>query len=108
VAQREKDRIFHRLGRNGLRKGPVKRVRAAPRRDLGDLGLERGDRSDQLAQAAQLVAGDPDARRLLGASQTPPDWRRRRDPWEMTSEQGSRPRADCSATRPNPCGRLGG
>jgi hypothetical protein len=46
-------------------------------RDLGDqladLGLERVDRLGQLAQAAQLVAGNPDAHRLLGAGQTPAD-----------------------------------
>ena len=35
--------------------------------ELGDLGLERVDGARELAHAAQLVAGDPDARGLLGA-----------------------------------------
>ena len=39
--------------------------------ELGDLGLERVDGRRELAQAAQLVAGDPDARGLLGAGQAP-------------------------------------
>jgi hypothetical protein len=33
-------------------------------------------------------------------------WIRTDDPWEMTSEEGSRPRADCSPTRSS--GMLGG
>ena len=49
------------------------------RRDLGDqvgdLGLERLDRLRELADAAQLVARDADAHRLLGARQTPGDAR---------------------------------
>ena len=43
--------------------------------ELGDLGLERVDGLRELAQVAQLVAGDPDARRLLGARQAPRDAR---------------------------------
>ena len=50
-----------------------------PRRELahkvGELGLKRLDRGGELAQAAQLVAGDPDAHRLLGARQAPSDLR---------------------------------
>ena len=50
------------------------------RRDLGDeggdLGLERLDRLGEFAQAAQLVAGDPDAHRLLGPGEPPADPRR--------------------------------
>ena len=41
--------------------------------ELGDLGLERVDGARELAQVAQLVAGDPDARGLLGACQAPSD-----------------------------------
>ena len=41
--------------------------------ELGDLGNERLDRLRQHTQAPQLVAGDPDAHRLLGAGKTPPD-----------------------------------
>jgi hypothetical protein len=40
---------------------------------LGDLGLEPVDRVRQLAQAADLVAGDANARCLLGAAQAPSD-----------------------------------
>jgi hypothetical protein len=39
--------------------------------ELGDLGLERVDGGGQLAQVTQLVAGDADPRRLLGARQPP-------------------------------------
>jgi hypothetical protein len=35
-------------------------------------------------------------------------WIRTDDPWEMISEEGSRPRADCSPTRPTTCGMRGG
>ena len=49
------------------------------RRDLGDevgdLGFERLDRLRELADAAQLVAGDADAHRLLGAREPPGDAR---------------------------------
>src|SRR5215207_5572539 len=36
---------------------------------VGDLGLERLDRLGELADAAQLVAGDPHAHRLVGAGE---------------------------------------
>jgi hypothetical protein len=41
--------------------------------ELGDLALELVDRERELAHAAQLVARDPNARRLLGAGQAPSD-----------------------------------
>ncbi len=44
--------------------------------EFGDLGFERVDRVRELAHVTQLVAGDPDPRRLLGAGQAPPDARR--------------------------------
>ena len=51
-----------------------------PRRDLldqdGDVALELIDRGGQLAQAAQHVARDLDAHRLLSASQAAADPRR--------------------------------
>ena len=44
--------------------------------ELGDVALELVDRGGQLAQAAQHVARDPDAHRLLGAGEAPADPRR--------------------------------
>jgi hypothetical protein len=44
-----------------------------PRRDLSDLGLQRLDRVRGLADAAQLVTGDANAHRLLGAREPPGD-----------------------------------
>ena len=41
--------------------------------EVGDLGFERLDRLGEFAQAAQLVARDPDAHRLLSARETPAD-----------------------------------
>jgi hypothetical protein len=41
--------------------------------ELGDLAFERLDRLREFAQTPQLVAGDPDAHRLLGAGQPPRD-----------------------------------
>src|SRR5262245_39674049 len=41
----------------------------------GDLGLERFDRLRELADPAQLVAGDADAHRLLDAREPPRDAR---------------------------------
>src|SRR6478672_8125882 len=41
--------------------------------ELCDLGFEGLDRGGQFAQPTQLVAGDPDAHRLLGARQAPRD-----------------------------------
>jgi hypothetical protein len=38
---------------------------------LGDLALERLDGGGEFAHASQLVAGDADAHRLLGARQAP-------------------------------------
>src|SRR3954454_9798983 len=43
--------------------------------ELGDLGLERLERGGELADAAQLVAGDTNARRLFGAREPPGDAR---------------------------------
>ena len=43
--------------------------------ELGDLCLERLDRLRELADAPQLVAGDPDAHRLLGPGEPPGDAR---------------------------------
>ena len=40
---------------------------------LGDLGLERVGSGRQIAQSPQLVAGDSDARGLLGAREAPAD-----------------------------------
>jgi hypothetical protein len=55
------------LGR-GQRPKPGSRAAAARSgRRAGDLGLERLDGLRELADAAQLVAGDADAHRLLGA-----------------------------------------
>jgi hypothetical protein len=41
--------------------------------EFGDLALEPVDRERELAQAAQLVACDPHAHRLLGAGEPPAD-----------------------------------
>jgi hypothetical protein len=41
--------------------------------EVGDLGLERVDGVGEFAQVAELVAGDPDPRGLLGARQAPRD-----------------------------------
>jgi hypothetical protein len=41
--------------------------------ERGDVALELVDRERELAQAAQLFAGDPHAHRLLGAPQSPAD-----------------------------------
>jgi hypothetical protein len=61
----------------GRRQRPEARLVEELRRDLGDargdLALKLVDRNGELAQAAQLVARDPDAHRLLGAGQTSPD-----------------------------------
>jgi hypothetical protein len=43
--------------------------------ELGDLGLERLDGLRELADAAELVAGDPDTHGLLGARESPGDAR---------------------------------
>jgi hypothetical protein len=43
--------------------------------ELGDLEFERVDGLGERAHVAQLVAHDPDARRLLGATQAPSDAR---------------------------------
>ena len=58
---------------SGPNPGSAEQLRRDPGDELGDLGLERFDRLGQLAQAAQLVAGDPDAHRLLGPGQAPAD-----------------------------------
>ena len=54
----------------GRGQGPEAGLGEQVRRDLGDqvgdLGFQRLDRLGELAEAAQLVAGDPDAHRLLG------------------------------------------
>jgi hypothetical protein len=64
----------------GRRERPETRLGEQARRDPGDevgeLGLERVDGDGQLAQAAQLVAGDPNAHRLLSAREAPGDLRR--------------------------------
>ncbi len=49
-----------------------------------DVAFELGDRLSQFAQAAQLVASDADAHRLLGARETPADARR-----PLLGEQGA-------------------
>jgi hypothetical protein len=49
----------------------AEQLRREPRDELGDLVLERADCERELAQAAQLVACDPDTHRLLGARQPP-------------------------------------
>ena len=51
---------------NGPEAGLGQQVRGDLGDQVGDLGFQRLDRLGQLAEAAQLVAGDPDARRLLG------------------------------------------
>ena len=57
--------------------GPAARLGDQLGRDCGhelcDLGFEGLDRGGQFAQPTQLVAGDPDAHRLLGARQAPRD-----------------------------------
>jgi hypothetical protein len=59
---------------------PEARLGQQLRRDLGDeigdLCLERVDGVRELADVTELVASDPDACGLLGASQAPPDARR--------------------------------
>ena len=63
----------------GRGQGPEAGLGEQVRRDLGDqvgdLGFERLDRLGQFADAAQLVAGDPDAHGLLGPSQPARDAR---------------------------------
>ena len=51
---------------SGPKPGSVEQVRRDLRDQVGDLGFERLDRLAQFADAAQLVAGDADAHRLLG------------------------------------------
>src|SRR4051794_26011408 len=51
----------------------VQQLRRELLRELGDLALEPVDGERELAQAAQLVARDPDAHRLLGAREPPAD-----------------------------------
>jgi hypothetical protein len=54
---------------SGPKPGSVSRCGAIWATRFGDLGLERLDRLGELADAAQLVAGDPDAHRLVGAGE---------------------------------------
>src|SRR3954468_11880577 len=58
---------------SGPNPGSLSSSRRDLRHELGDLALEPVDRERELAQAAQLVAGDPHAHRLLGARQPPAD-----------------------------------
>ena len=60
---------------SGPNPGSIEQLRRDLADELGDLGFQRVDRLGQLAQTAQLVAGDPDAHRLLGARQAPRDAR---------------------------------
>jgi hypothetical protein len=55
--------------------GLGEQLRRDPGDEVGDLGLERVDGDGQLAQAAQLVADDPNVHRLLSARETPSDLR---------------------------------
>ena len=58
---------------SGPQPGSATRCGSEAADQVGDLGFERPDRLGEFAQAAQLVAGDPDAHRLLGARQAPAD-----------------------------------
>src|SRR4051794_19597845 len=60
---------------SGPNPGSVSSWRRELADEFGDLALELADRERELAQAAQLVACDPDAHRLLGAGQAPTDSR---------------------------------
>jgi hypothetical protein len=53
--------------------GLVEQLRRDLPDELGDLALEGVDRLGELAQAPQLIAGDPDAHRLLSPGQAPGD-----------------------------------
>src|SRR5918999_1642776 len=60
---------------NGPRPGSPSSCGAIWVDQAGDLGLERLDRLGELADAAQLVAGDAHAHRLLGPREPPRDAR---------------------------------
>ena len=60
---------------SGPKPGSDEQLRRDLGDELGDLGLERLDRLRELADAAQLVAGDADAHRLLGAREPTRDAR---------------------------------
>ena len=60
---------------SGPNPGSVEQVRRDLGDQVGDLGFQRLDRLGQFADAAQLVAGDPDAHRLLGPSEPARDAR---------------------------------
>ena len=64
------------LGRGqGPEAGLSQQVRRDPGDQVSDFGFQRLDRLAQFADAAQLVAGDPDARRLLRAGEPAGDAR---------------------------------
>src|SRR4051812_43645426 len=53
--------------------GLCEQLRRELRHERGDLALQPVDRERELAQAAQRIARDPDAHRLLGAGEPPAD-----------------------------------
>jgi hypothetical protein len=58
---------------SGPNPGSESSLRRDARDEVGDLGFEGFDRLGELAQSAQLVAGDADPCRLFGAGQAPTD-----------------------------------